>query len=415
MSEVSESYAHQNQRSILSKDVIRYKPDDSSVSKNINRRRGILQNLIPEILECILMFLPFPNVVAPLCRQFHAIVSQSTGFKRRWLRLWLNPKLPDAFLPAYSNLCKAVDTGTPFNILMQIIELQRLCKRTLASRDGSVTKLLDAAFRHDERENLIPFLISRGLNIERYIKDHTKKDFERSYSDSDDKLDKDYLSPIKIAGKRSKDFITKLSASASKNFFIDTDLAFALVLHERLDVASVVAVNQQQHILNVLEESVDRQYTAGIAWAFRNGVGDAERQNPLYLRLCIEKADVKSARDIIESGANIHLSPSAHTDDNSSYGSTSLLEFSIQCYLQNLTIDLNNETARKAMIVLFLENGADPNADDGRPLTLCVTNNNWELTNLLLSYQADIYEDAIKIATSLGYKDMARKLYRRRS
>ncbi|CAG8505686.1 13768_t:CDS:1 [Acaulospora morrowiae] len=408
------SEPHTHQSNTLNNDVI-YKLNNLYIKQDVSDHSRTLQNLIPEILECILIFLPRPDVVAPLCRQFRAIVSQSMSFKRRWLRIWLHPKLPDAFLPTYMDLCKAVNTKTPFNILMQIIDLQKLCNRPLISpRDGNVTKLFDAAFCHSERDSLIPFLISRGLNVKRYIKDHATKDFLRS-SNSDDKLDKDYLSPLLIAGQKSKNFIAELAASRS--FFIETDLAFAIVLYERLDVASVLAVHPQ-HILNILEESVDRQFTAGIAWAFRSGVGDAQKQNPLYLRLCIEKADVDSARDIINSGANINLSPSAHTDDKSSYGSTSLLEFSIQCYLQNLSNDQDNERARKDIIVLFLDSGADPNADNGRPLTLSVINHNWDLTELLLSHNANVDCDegmAVRLATNLGYKDMAKMLYRRRS
>ncbi|CAG8446708.1 11141_t:CDS:2 [Diversispora eburnea] len=340
-----------------------------------------LQDLIPEVLESILIFLPFPNTVAPVCKKFSAIVLRYPSFKRRWLRLWLHPKLPDAFLPTYAELCKAVSTQTPFNILIQIIDLQKLCNRLLASSvDGSVTKLLDVAYLHKEKNNLIPFLIHRGLNIKRYIKDHTSKDDLRTEGGTnlDNKSTKEYLLPLVVAVQNSKWFKNELACS--KDFFTETELAFAIVLHERLDVASVVAVHPQ-HTLDILEESVDRIFTTGIAWAFQRGVGEAQRQNPLYLRLCIEKADVISAKVIIENGANINISPSAHTVDLTSYGSTSLLEFT------------------------------DPNADNGRPLALCVTNHHWELTYLLLSHGADVNCDeriAVRIATELGYKDMAK-------
>ncbi|RHZ83435.1 hypothetical protein Glove_94g21 [Diversispora epigaea] len=384
-----------------------------------------LQDLIPEVLESILIFLPFPNTVAPVCKKFSAIVLKYPSFKRRWLRLWLHPKLPDAFLPTYAELCKAVSTQTPFNILIQIIDLQKLCNRLLASSvDGNVTRLIDVACLHGEKNNLIPFLIHRGLNIKRYIKDHTSKDDLRTEggTNPDNKSAKDYLLPLVIAVKNSKWFKNELASS--KDFFTETELAFSIVLHERLDAASVVAVHPQ-HTLDILEESVDRIFTVGIAWAFQRGVGEAQRQNPLYLRLCIEKADVISAKVIIENGANINISPSAHTDDLTSYGSTSLLEFSIQCYLQNVVVDNNknnnnngNKNARQSMIELFLRSGADPNADNGRPLALCVTNHHWELTNLLLNHGADVNCDeriAVRIATELGYKDMAKMLYRRRS
>ncbi|GBC05848.1 hypothetical protein RclHR1_06470011 [Rhizophagus clarus] len=325
---------------------------------------------------------------------------------------WLNPNLPDAFLPKYSDLCQAIKTKTPFYILIQIIDLQKLYNKPLASSStgGSVTKLLDEAYNHEERDKLIPFLISRGLEIEKYIKDHSSKDFQLTggiYSEK--KLEKDYLSSLIIATKKSKTFKEKLLSS--KNFFSDTDLAFAIVLHERLDVATVVSVNIQ-HTLDILEESVDRQYTAGIAWAFKQGVNEIQKQKPLYLRLCIDKADVESARQIIESGANINISPSAHTEELKIYGSTSLLEFCIQCYFANGN---DNKQARKEMIELFLKSGADPNADNGRPLQLCVTNHDYEILELLLEYGADVNCDgkfAIRIATEMGYKDMAKKLYR---
>ncbi|RGB26332.1 hypothetical protein C1646_721451 [Rhizophagus diaphanus] len=67
------------------------------------------------------------------------------------------------------------------------------------------------------------------------------------------------------------------------------------------------------------------------------------------------------------------------------------------------------------MIELFLQSGADANSDNGRPLQLCVTNHDYEILDLLLEYGADVNCDgkfAIKIATDLGYKDMAKKLYR---
>ncbi|CAG8826867.1 20713_t:CDS:1, partial [Racocetra persica] len=286
-----------------------------------------LQTLIPEILEFILVFLPAPYVVSPVCRQFHTIVSKSPSFKRRWLRIWLHPKLPDAFLPTYSELCKAVETKTPFNILMQIIDLQKLCNKPLASSlDDSVTKLVDVSFLHNESDQLIPFLISRGLNMKKYIQYHTSKDIQRTKEGIhvENRLPKDYLSPLIVASKKSKTFSTQLATS--KDFFTGTELAFAIVLHERLDVASSVAIHQQ-HILDILEESVDRQYTTGIAWAFQQGVGTVQKNNPLYLRLCIEKADVESAKIIINNGAAINISPSNHANDPSIYGATSLLEF----------------------------------------------------------------------------------------
>src|SRR5688572_28312450 len=95
--------------------------DNSSLSKSLT-----LQTIIPELVECILIYLPLPYTVSSVCRLFHEIVSKSTSFKRRWLRFWLHPNLPDAFLPKYSELCQAVKTKTPFHILMQIIDLQRL-------------------------------------------------------------------------------------------------------------------------------------------------------------------------------------------------------------------------------------------------------------------------------------------------
>ncbi|CAG8454785.1 6918_t:CDS:1, partial [Cetraspora pellucida] len=375
-----------------------------------------LQTIIPEILEFILVFLPAPYIVSPVCRQFHRIVSKSPSFKRRWLRVWLHPKLPDAFLPTYSELCKAVETKTPFNILMQIIDLQKLCNKPLASSlDESVTKLVDVAFLRSESDQLIPFLISRGLNMKKYIGYHTSKDIQRTKEgiNVDNRLQKDYLSPLIIAAKRSKIFFELLVTS--KDFFTSTELAFAIVLHERLDVASSVAIHQQ-HILDILDESVDRQYTAGIAWAFQQGVGTVQKNNPLYLRLCIEKADVESAKIIINNGAAINISPSNHADEPSIYGATSLLEFSLQCFFQNYVSEEENREARKKMISLFLDSGADPNADDGRPLALCVTNHNRELVRLLLQKGADVNCSnrwAVRIATDCGYKDMARELYRK--
>ncbi|RIB20871.1 hypothetical protein C2G38_2079659 [Gigaspora rosea] len=375
-----------------------------------------LQTIIPEILESILVFLPNPYIVSSVCRQLHTIVLNSPSFKRRWLRKWLHPKLPDAFLPTYSELCKAVETMTPFNILMQIIDLQRLCNKPLASSlDDSVTKLVDVAFLHNENDQLIPFLISRGLNMKKYIEYHTSKDIQRTKEgiNVDHKLQKDYFSPLVIAAKGSEIFLEQLAFT--KDFFTSTELAFAIVLHERLDVASIVAINQQ-HILDILEESVDRQYTAGIAWAFQQGIGTIQKNNPLYLRLCIEKADVESAKIIIDNGAAINISPSNHTDDPSIYGATSFLEFSIQCYFQNYISEEGNREARKKIIRLFLDSGADPNADDGRPLALCVTNHDWELTRLLIQSGADVNcgnKWAVRIATDCGYKDMAKLLYRK--
>ncbi|CAI2170990.1 20243_t:CDS:1 [Funneliformis geosporum] len=373
-----------------------------------------IQTIIPELVEYILIYLPIPYTVSPVCRLFHEIVSKSSSFKRRWLRLWLHPRLPDAFLPKYSELCQAVKTKTPFYILVQIIDLQRLYNQPLASSfGGSVSKLFEEAFIHEEREKLITFLISRDLNIDKYIKDHASKDFERTEggSEPERKLKKDYLSPLIIAAQTSRKFMRKLELT--KTYFSDTDLAFAIVLYERLDVATVLS-NHPQHTLDILEESVDRQYTEGIAWAFKHGVGEMQKQKPLYLRMCIEKADVESARKIIESGANINISPSAHTDDPTSYGSTSLLEFSIQCFFAYANEE-GNKQARREMIELFLISGSDPNADDGRPLALCVTNHDYEMVRLLLNYGADVNCDdklAIRIATDMGYKDMARMLYR---
>src|SRR5437763_14164958 len=131
-----------------------------------------LQTIIPELVECILIYLPLPYITSSVCRLFHEIVSKSASFKRRWLRFWLHPNLPDAFLPKYSELCQAVKTKTPFYILMQIIDLQRLYNKPLASSfGGSVSKLLDEAYMHDERYRLIPFLTSRGLEIDKYIKE----------------------------------------------------------------------------------------------------------------------------------------------------------------------------------------------------------------------------------------------------
>ncbi|CAG8835274.1 14405_t:CDS:1, partial [Racocetra persica] len=75
-----------------------------------------------------------------------------------------------------------------------------------------------------------------------------------------------------------------------------------------------------------------------------------------------------------------------------------------------------NREARKKLICLFLDSGADPNADDGRPLALCVTNHNQELMRLLLQKGADANCSnrwAVRIATDCGYKDMARELYRK--
>jgi ankyrin repeat protein len=106
----------------------------------------------------------------------------------------------------------------------------------------------------------------------------------------------------------------------------------------------------------------------------------------------------------------------SHSDDPSIYGATSLLEFIIQCFFQNYINEEVNRESRMKMICLFLDSGADPNADDGRPLALCVTNHNWELTRLLLRKGADVNcgnRLAVRIATDFGYKDMARVLYRR--
>ncbi|PKY24482.1 hypothetical protein RhiirB3_413029 [Rhizophagus irregularis] len=391
--------------------TIQNKYDNNLHSKTNNNKTVTLQTIIPELVECILIHLPHPYEISLVCKLFQEIVSKSTSFKRRWLRFWLNPNLPDAFLPKYSDLCQAIKTKTPFFILIQIIELQRLYNRPLASSfGGSVTKLLDEAYNHEERDKLIPLLISRGLEIEKYIKDHTSKDFQLTGGvNYEKKLEKDYLSLLIIATKKSKIFKEKLLIS--KNFFSDTDLAFAIVLHERLDVATILSINIQ-HTLDILEESVDRQYTAGIAWAFKQGINEIQKEKPLYLRLCIDKADVESARQIIESGANINISPTTHTEDLTIYGSKSLLEFCIQCYFANGN---DNKKARKEMIELFLQSGADANSDNGRPLQLCVTNHDYEILDLLLEYGADVNCDgkfAIKIATDLGYKDMAKKLYR---
>src|SRR5688572_13744061 len=88
--------------------------DNSSLSKTTISLT--LQTIIPELVECILIYLPLPYTVSSVCRLFHEIVSKSASFKRRWLRFWLHPDLPDAFLPKYSELCQAVKTKTPFHI-----------------------------------------------------------------------------------------------------------------------------------------------------------------------------------------------------------------------------------------------------------------------------------------------------------
>src|SRR5581483_4008594 len=126
----------------ISKLTIQNKCDDNSSFSKITVSLT-LQTIIPELVECILIYLPFPYAVSSVCRLFHEIVSKSASFKRRWLRFWLHPDLPDAFLPKYSDLCQAVKTKTPLHILMQIIDLQRLYSKPLASSSGgSVSKLL---------------------------------------------------------------------------------------------------------------------------------------------------------------------------------------------------------------------------------------------------------------------------------
>ncbi|CAG8516641.1 3576_t:CDS:1 [Paraglomus brasilianum] len=374
--------------------------------------RPSLYNLLPEILESIFICLPVPRRVAGVCRLFRAIVVTSKSFKRSWIRYWLHPELPKSFMPSYSQLCQAVDTKTPFNILMEIIDLQVLGKRRLqSSYDGSVTRLFDAAFAHPTSGKLIPYLISRGVKIDRYITAHTLKDCELTDNGSfpEGKLEKDYLSLVKDAGYKSLNLRQELANRPS--FFSDTELAFAIVLHERLDVATALAYHPQ-HTLDILEESVDKQYTKGIGWAFERGLGEIQKRNPLYLRLCIEKADVEAARLAIENGAEINISPSSHKGEPAKFGSTSLLEFTIQCYLAYT--EEENKSARWKLIELFLKSGADANADNGRPLCLCVTNNHWELTRLLLAHKADPRRNdmlAVKIATDFGYKDMAKQLY----
>nr|CAG8577689.1 6178_t:CDS:2 [Entrophospora candida] len=343
-----------------------------------------------QILENILIFIPEPNNLALVCRQFYNITLTSPIFKRRWLRNWLNPKLPDAFLPKYSDLCRAVKTKTPFHILMQIIDLIKIHEKPLASsNNGSITKLFECASQHKEDYLLIPYLIHKGLMIERYIKDLCYEDFllTKEGSDPDKKSQKDYLSNLITPIKTSKEFKNQLANS--KTFFQDTDLAFSIVLHERLDIASLLALHPQ-HTLDVLEECVDRQYTKGIAWAFRQGVGELQKNNTLYLRLCIDEADVESIKTIIQSGANLDIPP---PNDLLNFGSTSLLEFSIQCYLKN-----ENYVKRRYIIELLLKSGANPNADNGRPLSLCLIHHDWELTKLLTDHGANMNcEDMISI------------------
>ncbi|CAH1765190.1 3500_t:CDS:1 [Entrophospora sp. SA101] len=370
-------------------------PSNTSVTNNFsflvssdNNKTRIL--LITEILENILIFIPEPNNLALVCRQFYNITLTSPIFKRRWLRNWLNPKLPDAFLPKYSDLCRAVKTKTPFHILMQIIDLIKIHEKPLASsNNGSVTKLFECASQHKEDYLLIPYLIHKGLMIERYIKDLCYEDFllTKEGSDPDKKSQIDYLSNLITPVKTSKEFKNQLANS--KTFFQDTDLAFSIVLHERLDIAGLLALHPQ-HTLDVLEECVDRQYTKGIAWAFRHGVGELQKNNTLYLRLCIDEADVESIKTIIQSGANLNIPP---PNDLLNFGSTSLLEFSIQCYLKN-----ENHVKRRYIIELLLKSGANPNADHGRPLSLCLVHHDWELTKLLIDHGANMNcEDMISI------------------
>ncbi|CAJ0749677.1 21903_t:CDS:10, partial [Entrophospora sp. SA101] len=357
------------------------------ISSDNNKTRILL---ITEILENILIFIPEPNNLALVCRQFYNITLTSPIFKRRWLRNWLNPKLPDAFLPKYSDLCRAVKTKTPFHILMQIIDLIKIHEKPLASsNNGSVTKLFECASQHKEDYLLIPYLIHKGLMIERYIKDLCYEDFllTKEGSDPDKKSQIDYLSNLITPVKTSKEFKNQLANS--KTFFQDTDLAFSIVLHERLDIAGLLALHPQ-HTLDVLEECVDRQYTKGIAWAFRHGVGELQKNNTLYLRLCIDEADVESIKTIIQSGANLNIPP---PNDLLNFGSTSLLEFSIQCYLKN-----ENHVKRRYIIELLLKSGANPNADHGRPLSLCLVHHDWELTKLLIDHGANMNcEDMISI------------------
>ncbi|CAG8494016.1 5471_t:CDS:1 [Paraglomus occultum] len=382
-----------------------------SISESTSSRPS-LYYLLPEILESIFIHLPVPRRVAGVCRLFRAIVVTSKSFKRGWIRYWLHPDLPKSFMPSYSQLCQAVETKAPFNILMEIIDLQVLGKRRLqSSYDGSVTRLLDAAYAHPTSGKLIPYLINRGVKIDRYITAHTSKDCDLTDSGSfpEGKLEKDYLSVVKAAGYASLDLRQELANKPS--FFSDTELAFAIVLRERLDVATALALHPQ-HTLDILEESVDKQYTKGIGWAFERGLGEIQKRNPLYLRLCIEKADVEAARLAILNGAEINISPSSHIGEPAKFGSTSLLEFTMQCYLAYT--ESENKSARWKLIELFLESGADANADNGRPLCLSVTNNHWELTRLLLKNGADPRRSdmlAVKIATDFGYKDMAKQLY----
>ncbi|KAG9293126.1 hypothetical protein G9A89_016488 [Geosiphon pyriformis] len=372
-----------------------------------------LQKLTPEILESIFIHLPSPQPLASVCRLFHVIVTFSKSFKRRWLRHWLHPKLPRAFMPSYSDLCKAIETKTPFHILIEIVSLRKLGHLELTStHGGSVNKLVDVSFQHPKRHLLLPFLIEKGLKLDRYISENATHDFKLTEGgvEVEKRMQKDYFTAIIFARQKSITFYNQLLAS--KTFFTDTDLAFAIVLHQRFDVADALSLHLQ-HTIDVLEESVDRQYTNGIAWAFTRGVGDAQKQNPLYFRICIEKADVIAARKLIENGALINISPSAQQNDSALFGSTSFLEFTIQCYFAYYKEEQNRE-ARKSLIKLLLEFGADPNADDGRPLALTVTNHNWELTQLLLNSGADPRcggQIALKIATDLGYKDIAKALY----
>ncbi|CAG8482512.1 6808_t:CDS:2 [Ambispora gerdemannii] len=372
-----------------------------------------LQKLAPEILESIFIHLSTPCTVAPVCRLFHLIVAFSKSFKRRWLRQWLNPKLPDAFMPTYSDLCRAIESKTPINILVEIINLQILGKRPLcSSKGGYVTRLVDAAYAHTDRKILIPFLIKKGMRLEVYIHNHTTHDFELTEggNEIEKKTTKDYFSVLVFARQNSFEFYNQLLAA--KKYFNETELAFGIVLHQRFDVADALSL-QMQHTLDVLDECVDRQYTNGIAWAFARGLGDAQKRNPLYLRICVEKADVEAVRTLILNGALINISPSSHQNNADSFGSTSFLEFSLQCYF-SYHKEKETRKARIEIIKLFLMSNADPNADCGRPLALTVTNYNWELTRLLLSFGADPNRDnqlALKIAMDLGYKDMASTLY----
>ncbi|CAG8499435.1 6018_t:CDS:1 [Ambispora leptoticha] len=372
-----------------------------------------LQKLAPEILESIFIYLPKPCTAAPVCRLFHLIVTFSKSFKRRWLRQWLNPKLPEAFMPTYSDLCLAIESKTPINILVEIVNLQILGKRALcSSRGGHVMRLVDAAYAHTDSKKLIPFLIKKGMRLDVYIQNHSTRDFELTEggNEVEKRMTKDYFSVLIFARQHSFEFYNQILAS--KNYFSETDLAFSIVLHERFDAADALSLHMQ-HTLDVLDESVDRQYTNGIAWAFTRGLNDVQKRNPLYLRICVEKADVKAVETLIINGALINISPSSYPNDPGAFGSTSFLEFSLQCFFACHKEQEKND-ARLEIVKLFLNHGADPNADDGRPLALTVTNYNWELTQLLLDAGADPAcgnQIALKMATELGYKDMAKTLH----